>query len=330
MNSIGTLGHCVPIYVRQVPIKRKKRGKGFLNFVTPFLGYSPAGLVTLAALTYADRVIIPNFSRFTKPAKKPRSNVRALLIGIEYVRLERMGKLERLPGCHSDVNATKNMLVKMGVPSTSITTLKDDGTGPEPTSLNIRKELDSIKSLATKKEISTIWLFYSGHGAQTRDNDGDESDGQDEIILPSDFDNAGPIVDDYFKSFLKSLPSNVVVNAIFDCCHSATIMDLRYHYKPGSQGVEVESTGDIAANVCLISGCPDNTVSYSVPSGKNGWRGMLSMTLEKIMGSSGYSLSCRSLLDGLSDVMMNYPGQSPQLSLSRQSDLNDVRFPLSG
>lgn len=36
----------------------------------------------------------------------------------------------------------------------------------------------------------------TGHGGQTKDLDGDEDDGYDEVIYPVDFRTAGHIVDD--------------------------------------------------------------------------------------------------------------------------------------
>jgi hypothetical protein len=39
-------------------------------------------------------------------------------------------------------------------------------------------------------------LHSSGHGGQTKDLDGDEDDGFDEVIYPLDFKTAGHIVDD--------------------------------------------------------------------------------------------------------------------------------------
>ena len=41
-----------------------------------------------------------------------------------------------------------------------------------------------------------LTLFSSGHGGQTKDLDGDEDDGYDEVIYPLDFKQAGHIVDD--------------------------------------------------------------------------------------------------------------------------------------
>lgn len=53
-------------------------------------------------------------------------------------------------------------------------------------------------------------LFFSGHGGQTLDQDGDEADGLDEFICPVDYKSAGNIVDDELKSLLtKLLPRGV-------------------------------------------------------------------------------------------------------------------------
>ena len=41
-----------------------------------------------------------------------------------------------------------------------------------------------------------------GHGGQTRDLDGDEDDGYDEVIYPADFRKAGHIVDDEMHRIL--------------------------------------------------------------------------------------------------------------------------------
>lgn len=42
-------------------------------------------------------------------------------------------------------------------------------------------------------------LMNKGHGGQTEDLDGDEDDGNDEVIYPVDFKKAGHIVDDQRK-----------------------------------------------------------------------------------------------------------------------------------
>jgi hypothetical protein len=44
---------------------------------------------------------------------------------------------------------------------------------------------------------------YVGHGGQTKDLDGDEEDGYDEVIYPVDFRTAGHIVDDEMHRIMQ-------------------------------------------------------------------------------------------------------------------------------
>lgn len=110
-----------------------------------------------------------------------------------------------------------------------------------------------------------------GHGGQTEDLDGDEEDGSDEVIYPVDFQQAGHIVDDeiHFR-VVKPLQAGVRLTAIFDSCHSATVMDLPYVYstkgvlkepnlaKEAGQGllgaITSYASGDIAGVTSSIMG----------------------------------------------------------------------------
>jgi len=74
-------------------------------------------------------------------------------------------------------------------------------------------------------------LLDSGHGGQTKDLDGDEADGFDEVIYPMDFEANGHIVDDLMHEIMvKHLPAGCRLTAIFDSCHSGTALDLPYVY----------------------------------------------------------------------------------------------------
>lgn len=79
-------------------------------------------------------------------------------------------------------------------------------------------------------------LTKIGHGGQTEDLDGDESDGYDEVIYPVDFRTAGHIVDDEMHDIMvKPLRAGVRLTAIFDSCHSGSALDLPYIYS--TQGI---------------------------------------------------------------------------------------------
>lgn len=75
-----------------------------------------------------------------------------------------------------------------------------------------------------------------GHGGQTKDLDGDEPDGFDEVIYPVDFRHNGHITDDEMhRIMVRPLQGGVRLTAIFDSCHSGTALDLPYIYS--TQGI---------------------------------------------------------------------------------------------
>jgi hypothetical protein len=67
-----------------------------------------------------------------------------------------------------------------------------------------------------------VALFYfSGHGSQIRDRDGDElTDFLDELICPydMDWDSRTYILDDDLDEILRSVAPGALVEAFFDCC----------------------------------------------------------------------------------------------------------------
>jgi hypothetical protein len=79
-------------------------------------------------------------------------------------------------------------------------------------------------------------LTRPGHGGQTKDLDGDEEDGYDEVIYPVDFRQNGHITDDEMhRIMVRPLQAGVRLTAIFDSCHSGTALDLPYIYS--TQGI---------------------------------------------------------------------------------------------
>ena len=44
-----------------------------------------------------------------------------------------------------------------------------------------------------------LLVHYSGHGSNVPDNDGDEADGRDEILCPTDLDWKDPLRDDWLR-----------------------------------------------------------------------------------------------------------------------------------
>lgn len=202
---------------------------------------------------------------------------KALLIGINY----KGSKLE-LNGCINDVKNIKDILLNnFGYNDENIRILTEE-TNLIPNKMTIER---SIKWLVTDcKPGDTLYLHYSGHGASIQDTSGDESDGKDEVIIPLDYRTSGVITDDWVNLILiKNVPIGVKLWVFMDCCHSGTLMDLKYNWQSLSKvkdnvkslrpyksedwtteyAFSYEKENDIGSNafICMFSGCQDSQVS---------------------------------------------------------------------
>ena len=114
--------------------------------------------------------------------------------------------------------------------------LTDDQQNPmsQPTKSNILRAMHWLVKDARPND--SLFFHYSGHGGQTRDLDGDEDDGYDEVIYPVDFRTHSHITDDEMhRIMVQPLSAGVRLTAIFDSCHSGTALDLPYIYS--TQGI---------------------------------------------------------------------------------------------
>jgi hypothetical protein len=153
---------------------------------------------------------------------------KALLIGINYI-----GTDAELRGCINDTrNVSTYLMENHGYKREDMIILTDDQ--PQDSKLYPRKTnmLRAMEWLvADARPNDALFLHYSGHGGQTKDEDGDEEDGYDETIYPADFQQAGHIVDDQVHDIVvRPLQAGVRLTAIFDSCHSGSVMDLPYVY----------------------------------------------------------------------------------------------------
>ncbi|KAF9807954.1 hypothetical protein IEO21_07989 [Rhodonia placenta] len=132
----------------------------------------------------------PTFSKCTGRKK-------ALCIGINY-----KGQHNELHGCINDARNVQRFLIKhYNYQAENIFMLTDDTPNlhHQPTRANI---IDAMRWLVRDAQPhDSLFLHYSGHGGQTKDLDGDEVDGLDEVIFPVDYKWTGHIVDD-----VKPLP----------------------------------------------------------------------------------------------------------------------------
>ncbi|MFC3181345.1 caspase family protein [Cypionkella sinensis] len=163
------------------------------------------------------------------PAK---AELRAVLIGVsDYLTLD-----ADLKGPANDVRLMAEVLVARGIAPSEITVLTSDTTAlpagvktAAPTKAEIMAALTQTAARAQPND--TVVFYFSGHGAQAPDQNGDEGGGYDEIFLPADaagwkgqvgaVENA--LTDDELYAWAQPMLSRgVKLIGLIDACHSDT------------------------------------------------------------------------------------------------------------
>jgi metacaspase-1 len=190
------------------------------------------------------------------------SHGKSLIVGINYYDT----KDAKLYGCINDGILIENIAkTKYDFHEEDITFLRDDSKDPHkiPTKENIVKSLKNI--VDESYSLRDIWFHYSGHGAFTDDMSGDEIDGKDEFLIPSDFKTNGVILDDDLFAIISKAKCPVFLT--MDCCHSGSIMDLTYSFDVNRYGIvrKIENKYKIEnENIYMLSGCKDDQTSDDV------------------------------------------------------------------
>lgn len=242
----------------------------------------------------------------------------ALLVGINY----RSTKAE-LKGCINDVKHIHTYLVEdRGYLPENIVVLTED-THKKPTGMNIMHALGTLILKAHTKNAEELWFHYSGHGSYTADKDGDEDDGRDETIVPLDYKQNGMITDDQLHDYISNIPRNCKLFCIFDCCHSGTMLDLKWRYEGQSRNVCENSDSKINSKIMMFSGCADIQTSADAHI-KGKWAGAMTTAFLECIGRS---VTCYELLDNMRDYMQeNHYSQKPRLTCSYKLSDSDI-FP---
>lgn len=249
---------------------------------------------------------------------------KALIVGINYY-----GTSCQLSGC---INDAKNMMAALQAQDYTVFRLLTDepGTAAEhrPTKANMLAAIDWLLAGATESD--RLFFHYSGHGTQTYDFSGDEEDRRDEALCPVDCQTAGMISDDELRTRLVD-PCISTLVVVSDCCHSGTILDLKYNYQQSAmRDVMTRQNAKVKAlkqgSVICLSGCEDAQTSADAGgmnprTGKYEAQGALTCTLLAILKASpviSYRKLLRELWTRLRDQRYT---QIPQLTCGQWLDL---------
>lgn len=203
-------------------------------------GYVAKSLMLLGLNAFATLSLI-------MASDKADAGQKALLIGVgQYPHSQK----SNLKGPPKDIkNMTEFLKNQWGFRREDIGILKD----AKATKSAIMHALNVWLPKKTKPGDRVV-IYYSGHGGQTKDRNGDEADGKDEFVTTADIGKGGRrhvnqlVLDDEFATAMRKL-SNREVIFISDSCHSGTITrnftmaedtepDVKPRYLPFDEGEE--------------------------------------------------------------------------------------------
>jgi len=259
---------------------------------------------------------ILNINNLIMPEIKNIKNNSALLIGINY-----FGTNNELYGCINDTNYIKSLISSYNFQKISILT---DNNEKKPTRNNILEEFKNL--LINSQSGDVLLFFYSGHGSYILDKNNNEKTGKDQLIVPCDLNE---ILDDELKNIIQlNLKKDVTLIALFDCCHSGSILDLKYQYMDSLENnkfTENINETETNGNVVMISGCSDIQTSSDANINNKNQGAMTWAFLEAF--KSEQNITWRNLLIKMRSLLKqsNF-SQLPQLTSGSFFDIDSQVF----
>ncbi|KAL8237552.1 hypothetical protein R6Q59_018633 [Mikania micrantha] len=198
---------------------------------------------------------------------------RAVLCGVTY-----NGHRKKLEASVHNVRSMQQLLVnKLGFPNASILILTEEESDRSriPTKHNMRLALKWL--VKDCQQGDSLLFYYSGHGCQIPDEDGDEIDGYDEALCPLDYRVAGIILDDEINATIVApLTHGVTLHVVADTCFSGTLLDLPFMCMINQDGLykweehQLVNKGTSGGKAVCISACADdqNSADTSAFTGK--------------------------------------------------------------
>ncbi|OQY28731.1 MAG: hypothetical protein B6244_06110 [Candidatus Cloacimonetes bacterium 4572_55] len=247
----------------------------------------------------------------------------ALLIGIDTYSGN-----NRLNGCVNDAKLMQKLLTeRFDFPAANVKLLTDGQATRSKIGQTFHSHL-----IRQAKSGDVVVFYYSGHGTWVRDFNGDESDDEEESLVPIDFSGLRPkswLTDDQLGVWLAKIKTDNVT-VILDACHSGTgtrgselipkTMDAGFGPSARSRGVRVENKANFSLpdmNHVLIAGCAPDQLSF-VSRHKAG--SVLTVFLYEVLVQATAHVTFEYLMNQLVPLVEDYVSgyfdgrtQSPQL-----------------
>ena len=176
---------------------------------------------------------------------------RALLFGLNYE-----GTASELHGCVQDVIDIGGYIERTLRLPTKVCT-----DAASTTAVAIVQGMYELALQSHSESLDFVWIHYSGHGAGVVDRSGDERDGRDECLVPSDYATAGLIPDDFLERIFRHFNRNTRVVFVCDACHSGTMCDVKYSWESATKCTVENVLCAVPARVLTLSGCMDDQTS---------------------------------------------------------------------
>eukprot|EP00004_Rigifila_ramosa_P009812 TRINITY_DN2154_c0_g1_i4.p1 TRINITY_DN2154_c0_g1~~TRINITY_DN2154_c0_g1_i4.p1 ORF type:complete len:312 (+),score=58.01 TRINITY_DN2154_c0_g1_i4:719-1654(+) len=134
----------------------------------------------------------------------------------------------QLRGCCNDSRLLQRALTELYGFTDIQMMLDDDARTVKPTAENIIAAISALSRRAAAGD--AVVIAFSGHGTQIPDTSGTEKDGMDEALMAhpavgNQFRAEDLVLDNVLHSLIEQFPSDCNLTAIFDCCHSGTMLD---------------------------------------------------------------------------------------------------------
>ena len=206
-------------------------------------------IITLLVLAMVIIILVGAVGCVTPPAvvvnPGPATGVvkRALVVGLRNSDLA-----GECPGADVDAEIATILFSEQGFSVRSL----NDRQATRAAALSAMREM-----IAGADAGSLLCLYWSGHGGQMADRNGDEADGMDEYLCPWD----APLLDDDLAAVFDTIPAGVRVFCVFDTCNSGTMA------RRALRSPRVINPRTFRASMIVFAGCADGKASFGSPQG---------------------------------------------------------------